>query len=74
MAAGLFRSTATIGAMTLISRILGFVRDMVLARVFGAGMATDAFFVAFKLPNLFRRLFAEGGYVSDETFLEEWRR
>ena len=63
LAAGLFRSTATIGAMTLISRILGFVRDMVLARVFGAGMATDAFFVAFKLPNFFRRLFAEGAFT-----------
>ncbi|HKJ72297.1 MAG TPA: murein biosynthesis integral membrane protein MurJ [Gammaproteobacteria bacterium] len=63
MAAGLFRSTATIGAMTLISRILGFVRDMVVARVFGAGMATDAFFVAFKLPNFFRRLFAEGAFA-----------
>ena len=63
MAAGLFRSTATIGAMTLISRILGFVRDMVLARVFGAGMAADAFFVAFKLPNFFRRLFAEGAFA-----------
>ena len=63
MAAGLFRSTATIGGMTLISRILGFVRDMVLARIFGAGMATDAFFVAFKLPNFFRRLFGEGAFA-----------
>jgi putative peptidoglycan lipid II flippase len=48
--------------MTLISRILGFVRDLVIARVFGAGFATDAFFVAFKLPNLLRRLFAEGAF------------
>jgi putative peptidoglycan lipid II flippase len=63
LAAGLFRSTATIGSMTLISRILGFVRDMVVARVFGAGMAADAFFVAFKLPNFFRRLFAEGAFT-----------
>ncbi|MFP4560218.1 MAG: murein biosynthesis integral membrane protein MurJ [Thiohalorhabdus sp.] len=62
--AGLFRSTATISAMTLISRILGFVRDMVLARVFGAGMATDAFFVAFKLPNFFRRMFGEGAFAT----------
>ncbi|MFA9461829.1 murein biosynthesis integral membrane protein MurJ [Thiohalorhabdus methylotrophus] len=62
--AGLFRSTATIGSMTLISRILGFVRDMVLARVFGAGMATDAFFVAFKLPNFFRRMFGEGAFAT----------
>src|SRR5688572_32361517 len=48
--------------MTLISRILGFVRDLVIARVFGAGFVTDAFFVAFKLPNLLRRLFAEGAF------------
>jgi putative peptidoglycan lipid II flippase len=63
LATGLFRSTAVIGGMTLISRILGFVRDMVLARVFGAGMAADAFFVAFKLPNFFRRLFGEGAFA-----------
>ena len=62
--AGLFRSTATIGSMTLISRILGFVRDMVLARGFGAGLATDAFFVAFKLPNFFRRMFGEGAFAT----------
>lgn len=48
--------------MTLLSRILGFVRDTVIARVFGAGMATDAFFVAFKIPNFLRRLFAEGAF------------
>lgn len=48
--------------MTLVSRILGFVRDAVIARVFGAGLATDAFFVAFKIPNLLRRLFAEGAF------------
>ena len=45
--------------MTLVSRILGFARDAIIARAFGAGMATDAFFVAFKLPNLLRRVFAE---------------
>lgn len=49
--------------MTLISRILGFVRDVVIARVFGASLAADAFFVAFKIPNLFRRLFAEGAFA-----------
>ena len=49
--------------MTLLSRILGFVRDAVIARVFGAGMFTDAFFVAFKIPNLLRRLFAEGAFA-----------
>ncbi len=46
----------------MISRILGFVRDMVIARYFGAGMGADAFFVAFKIPNFFRRLFAEGAF------------
>lgn len=48
--------------MTLVSRILGFVRDLIIARIFGAGMATDAFFVAFRIPNLLRRLFAEGAF------------
>lgn len=46
----------------MISRVLGFVRDTILARVFGAGVATDAFFIAFKLPNLLRRIFAEGAF------------
>lgn len=58
----LLKTLATVSGMTLISRILGFVRDAVIARAFGAGMATDAFFVAFKLPNLLRRLFAEGAF------------
>jgi len=49
--------------MTLLSRILGFVRDMVLAQVFGADRATDAFFVAFRIPNFLRRLFGEGGFT-----------
>lgn len=48
--------------MTLISRILGFCRDVVIARFFGASFAADAFFIAFKIPNLFRRLFAEGAF------------
>lgn len=48
--------------MTMLSRVLGFVRDAIVARIFGAGMATDAFFVAFKLPNLLRRIFAEGAF------------
>jgi len=59
---GLLRSLATVSGMTLLSRILGFVRDFVIARSFGAGMLTDAFFVAFRLPNLLRRLFAEGAF------------
>ena len=58
----LLRTLATVSGMTLLSRILGFVRDFVIARTFGAGMATDAFFVAFRLPNLLRRLFAEGAF------------
>lgn len=58
----LLKSLATISGLTLISRILAFARDVLIARVFGAGMATDAFFVAFKLPNLLRRLFAEGAF------------
>lgn len=58
----LLRVLATVSGMTLLSRILGFVRDFIVARVFGAGVATDAFFVAFKLPNLLRRMFAEGAF------------
>jgi len=58
----LLRALATVSGMTLISRILGFVRDAIIARMFGAGLATDAFFVAFRIPNLLRRLFAEGAF------------
>ena len=58
----LLRALATVSGMTLISRVLGFIRDAVIAAVFGAGVASDAFFVAFRLPNLLRRLFAEGAF------------
>ncbi|CAH1208341.1 lipid II flippase MurJ [Candidatus Nitrotoga sp. BS] len=58
----LLKAFGTISSFTLASRILGIIRDILIARVFGAGMATDAFFVAFKLPNLLRRLFAEGAF------------
>ncbi|MBU3736550.1 MAG: murein biosynthesis integral membrane protein MurJ [Methylobacterium sp.] len=58
----LLRALAAVGSMTLVSRILGFVRDTLIARVFGAGLYTDAFFIAFKIPNLLRRLFAEGAF------------
>lgn len=58
----LLRSVATVSGFTFLSRILGFVRDFVIARSFGADAATDAFFVAFKLPNLLRRMFAEGAF------------
>ena len=54
------QAAGTVGFYTFLSRILGLVRDMVVARFFGSGMATDAFFVAFRIPNLLRRLFAEG--------------
>src|SRR5919197_6538082 len=58
----LLRALVTVSGLTLISRILGFVRDFYIARAFGAGLATDAFFVAFRIPNLLRRLFAEGAF------------
>ena len=58
----LLKSIATVGSNTLVSRVLGLVRDIVFARVFGASAGTDAFFVAFKIPNFMRRLFAEGAF------------
>lgn len=58
----LLKSTSTVGAMTLLSRILGLVRDVVFARFFGAGPVMDAFFVAFRIPNIFRRWSAEGAF------------
>ena len=57
------RSLLTVGGWTLLSRLLGFLRDVVLAGAFGAGPAADAFFVAFKIPNFLRRLFAEGAFA-----------
>ncbi len=63
----LLKSLAAVSSMTMFSRVLGFARDAIVARIFGAGMATDAFFVAFKLPNLLRRIFAEG------AFSQAWR-
>lgn len=58
----LVKSTLTIGFFTLLSRISGFVRDVLMANLIGASWLSDAFFVAFKLPNFFRRLFAEGAF------------
>lgn len=58
----LLKSTALVSAMTLLSRILGFARDLVFAQKFGASVATDAFYVAFRIPNFMRRLFAEGSF------------
>ena len=59
----LVRASVVVGAMTLISRVLGMVRDIVLAVVLGAAADADAFFIAFKIPNFFRRLFAEGAFA-----------
>ncbi|MFP1684084.1 murein biosynthesis integral membrane protein MurJ [Alloalcanivorax sp. C16-1] len=59
---GLLASTLVVSAMTLLSRVLGLVRDVVLARLLGASAGTDAFFVAFRIPNFLRRLFAEGAF------------
>ena len=58
----LFKSTMVISAMTAISRVFGLIRDVVIARYFGAGLGVDAFIVAFRIPNFLRRLFAEGGF------------
>src|SRR3989304_238263 len=75
---GVVSAVGAIGLATLASRALGYVRDMVVARAFGAGPVTDAFFVAFRIPNLLRRLLAEGalstaiipvftGYIARES-------
>ncbi len=58
----LVRNVGTIGGLTAVSRVFGFARDMLLARVLGAGLAADAWQLAFTLPNTFRRLFAEGAF------------
>lgn len=62
MSKQLFKSSAVVGGMTMISRIFGFIRDMVTAHIFGAAAEFDAFSVAFRIPNLMRRLFAEGSF------------
>ncbi len=54
------KAAGVVGLATMLSRVFGFIRDVIVARFFGAGLATDAFFVAFRIPNLLRRLFAEG--------------
>ncbi len=58
----LLRSIATIGGLTAVSRVLGFIRDVLTAALLGTGPVADAFFVALRLPNLFRALFAEGAF------------
>src|SRR3990170_8527691 len=62
-----YRGFATVGAMTIMSRVLGFARDVLIAAVLGTSYAADAFFVAFRVPNMFRRLFAEGAF--DAAFI-----
>lgn len=58
----LYRNFFSVGALTMLSRITGFLRDILMAQVLGTGLAADAFFAAFRFPNLFRRLFAEGAF------------
>ncbi len=62
MSKALIKSTGVVSAMTSLSRVTGFIRDMIYAQLFGAGAGTDAFFVAFRIPNFLRRLFAEGAF------------
>lgn len=68
------RAAGVLGSATIISRIMGMVRDMVVSRLFGAGFATDAFFAAFQIPNMLRRFFAEGALTSAfvPTFSESY--
>ena len=58
------KAVSTIGGLTMVSRVLGMVRDMLMARYVGAGLASDAFLIAWRLPNLFRALFAEGAFAA----------
>ena len=60
----LMKAITTVGGYTMLSRVFGFVRDIMIAAVLGAGSVADAFFVAFRFPNLFRRLFAEGAFAA----------
>ena len=58
------KAAGVVGGATLLSRVFGFIRDMIVAQFFGTGMATDAFFVAFRIPNLLRRLVGEGALTA----------
>ena len=62
MSLKLLKSTLTVGGMTLVSRITGLIRDIAFAQFLGSGLMADAFFVAFRIPNFFRRIFAEGAF------------
>lgn len=74
---GILKAAGVLGGATILSRIMGMVRDMVVSRLFGAGMATDAFFAAFQIPNMLRRFFAEGALTAafvptfSETLVQE---
>jgi putative peptidoglycan lipid II flippase len=74
---GILKAAGVLGSATILSRIMGMVRDMVVSRLFGAGMATDAFFAAFQIPNMLRRFFAEGALTAafvptfSETLVQE---
>ena len=73
---GVARASGVVSGMTLVSRVLGMIRDITISTFFGAGTATDAFFVAFKVPNLLRRLVAEGSLATAfvPVFMEEKAR
>ncbi|MDB5698352.1 MAG: virulence factor, partial [Alphaproteobacteria bacterium] len=58
----LMKAIGTIGGLTMVSRVFGFAREMMMSRIMGASGAADAFLVAFRLPNTFRRLFGEGAF------------
>ena len=60
----LLKAVSILGSLTFLSRILGYIRDLLIAKIIGAGLVSDAFFISFKLPNLFRRLLAEGSMNS----------
>lgn len=74
---GILKAAGVLGSATILSRIMGMVRDMVTSRLFGAGLATDAFFAAFQIPNMLRRFFAEGALTAafvptfSETLVQE---
>lgn len=74
---GILKAAGVLGGATILSRMMGMVRDMVTSRLFGAGMATDAFFAAFQIPNMLRRFFAEGALTAafvptfSETLVQE---
>ena len=68
----LIRSIATVGGYTMASRVLGFIRDVLIAHALGAGFAAEAFFVSQRYPNLFRSLFAEGAF--NAAFVPQYAR